>query len=113
MAKYETRLFGNFDEILRSIEDSIPNSSISASIEDGSNFNLGNVKCAVRVFERYSMTGSNRVSLSVTLVGEGDNILLSAITAGGSQAVFFKINTLGENAFLDCLVTIIDRYTRN
>ena len=28
-------------------------------------------------------------------------IRLSAIPAGGSQAVFFKVNTLGEESFLD------------
>ena len=45
--------------------------------------------------------GNNRVSLSVTLFQNGDEgIHLSAITSGGSQAVFFKINTWGEEAFL-------------
>jgi len=47
--------------------------------------------------------GGNRVSLSVTLFGKGDTVHLSAITAGGSQALFFKINTFGEEAFLDKL----------
>ena len=61
------------------------------------------VRCAVRVYERYSAIGGNRVSMNVTLVGEGDHLFLSAITSGGSQAMFFKINTWGEDAFLDCL----------
>jgi hypothetical protein len=56
------------------------------------------------VFERYSWSGGNRVSLSVTLFkGDEDKIYLSAITSGGSQAVFFKLNTLGEEAFLEKL----------
>lgn len=54
--------------------------------------------------------GSNRVSLSVTMVGQGGNIFVSAITSGGSQAVFFKINTFGEEAFLDKLRQIVDDY---
>ena len=45
--------------------------------------------------------GGNRVSLNLTLVGNGPRLFLSAITAGGSQAMLFKINTLGEEAFLD------------
>jgi hypothetical protein len=49
------------------------------------------------------MIGSNRVSLNLTLLGDGQRLLLSAITSGGSQAVFFKINTFGEEAFLDCI----------
>ena len=42
------------------------------------------------------------LSLTLTLFQNGDSpIRLSAITAGGSQAVFFKVNTLGEESFLD------------
>ena len=47
------------------------------------------------------MTGSNRVSLSVTLLGKGEELMLCAITSGGSLAAFFKINTWGEEAFLE------------
>ena len=50
--------------------------------------------------------GGNRVSLNVTLVGAGEELFLSAITSGGSQAVFVKINTWGEEAFLDKLVEL-------
>lgn len=34
-------------------------------------------------------------------------IHLSAITSGGSQAMFFKINTFGEQAFLDKLAQVL------
>ena len=48
------------------------------------------------------MVGGNRLSLTLTLFQNADSpIRLSAITAGGSQAVFFKVNTLGEETFLD------------
>ena len=47
------------------------------------------------------MVGGNRVSLNLTLAGEGEDLFLSAITSGGSQAMLFKINTWGEEAFLD------------
>ena len=33
---------------------------------------------------------------------------LSAITAGGSQAVFFKMNTLGEESFLDDVKDLLE-----
>lgn len=64
---------------------------------------------SVRVFERFSYTGGNRVSLNVTLFQNGEEpVHLSAITAGGSQAVFFKLNTFGEEAFLDKLIELLD-----
>jgi len=103
MAKYECRLSGDFGRVLDYFHNGILNGSMSASYEDGSDCAFGPVRCAVRVYERYSFAGSNRVSLSLTLVGEGDRLFLSAITAGGSQAMFFKLNTWGEEAFLDCV----------
>ena len=108
MAKTETVVQGSFDEILNRIERGILQGSASASLEDKSVFVSGNCRCSVRVFERYSMIGSNRVSLNVTLFqGPDGQIRLSAITSGGSQALFFKINTFGEQAFLDKLDEIL------
>ena len=109
MAKYESRLHGNFDEILRTADAAIMK-SMSASLEDSSDARFGDVRVAVRVYERYSWLGGNRVSLNLTLVGEGDNLFVSAISSGGSQAVFFKINTWGEASFLDTLSGSLDRY---
>ena len=104
MAKLERTLNGDFDRILELIEDGILHGSVSASLEDSSDFYSSEARCSVRVFERYSVLGNNRVSLNVTLFQGGDGIIrLSAISSGGSQAVFFKINTFGEEAFLDKL----------
>lgn len=108
MAKLERKLQGNFDELLKKIENGILNGSMSATLEDSSDFVSGDAKCSVRVFERYSYAGGNRVSMNVTLFQNGtEDIRLSAITSGGSQAILFKINTWGEQAFLDKLIEIL------
>ena len=73
----------------------------------GSDYASGRVRVAVRVYERYSWSGGNRVSMSMTLAGRGDELFLSAITSGGSQAMFFKVNTWGEEAFLDTLLDVL------
>ena len=97
----------NFDTLLRKLEHAIPDSSWSAELEAGSDFKEGSARCSVRVFERYSMVGGNRLSL--TLIQNGDEpIRLSAIAAGGSQAVFFKMNTLGEDAFLEDVKQLLE-----
>ena len=110
MAKYECRLSGDFDRVLTYLHDGIMEGSASASYEDGSDYTAGEVRCAVRVYERYSYMGSNRVSLNLTLVGKGEELFLSAITSGGSQAVFWKVNTWGEEAFLDILRDLAQRW---
>lgn len=105
MAKLIRTIDGvSFDALLKKIEQGVVNSSMSATMEDSSDFSEGNARCSVRVFERYSYMGSNRVSLNVTLFQAADGpIRLTAITSGGSQAMFFKLNTIGEEAFLDKL----------
>lgn len=104
MAKLERTLTGDFDRILERIENGVLNASVSASLEDGCDFRGENSRCSVRVFERYSYMGGNRVSMSVTLYQSGSSIRLCAITSGGSQAVFFKVNTFGEESFLETLI---------
>ena len=74
----------NFDTLLRKLEHAIPDSSWSAELEAG-------------------------LSLTLTLFQNGDEpIRLSAIAAGGSQAVFFKMNTLGEDAFLEDVKQLLE-----
>ena len=108
MAIYTRYIDGKFSETLDKIHDGILNGSMSASYEDGSDWEKDDVKCAVRVYERYSAFGGNRVSLNVTLVGTDGDLFLTGITSGGSQAVLFKINTVGEDAFLDCLIDLFE-----
>ena len=92
MAKIERYINEDFDQLLSKIENGIINGSMSATLEDACDFRSG-----------------NRVSLNITLFqNDKDPVQLSAITAGGSQAVFFKINTWGEEAFLDKLIELLD-----
>ena len=86
MAKYETRLRGDFDETLRDLHDGILDKSASASFEDESYVQCAGVRCCVRVYERYSWSGGNRLSMTLTLVGDGEELFLSAITAGGRRS---------------------------
>ena len=110
MAKFECTITGDFDQVLDRLHEGVLSGSASASYEDGSDYTAGDVRCAVRVYERYSWSGGNRVSMNLTLVGRGRELFLSAITSGGSQAMFFKINTLGEEAFLDTLRTVLESF---
>lgn len=110
MAKLEKHINASFSEVITAIQCGILQGSASAELEDSSDYTDGAVRCAVRVFERYSVVGGNRVSLSVTLVGQDGKLFLSAIASGGSQAMLFKINTFGEEAFLNCLGEVLKDY---
>jgi len=110
MAKYEAELRGDFDRILREIDDAVLNRSFSATLEEESSFVSGDSRCEIRTYERYSYTGNNRVSMNITLFKAGDRIFASAITSGGSQAMLFKINTIGEDSFLETVTDVLRGY---
>ena len=110
MAKREYRLRLHFDEALQIVDAAVMSGSVSASYEDGSDWQSGDIYCAVRIYERYSYFGKNRVSMSVTLFGRDGDVNVSAVTSGGSQAMFFKINTWGEESFLDTLDRVLSEY---
>lgn len=109
MAKLVKNIPGDFDAIVEKVTSGIMSGSISASLEDSWSMKDGNSRIAVMVFERYSYFGGNRVSMNVTLFQGADGVVhLSGITSGGSQATFFKINTWGEESFLDKLREILE-----
>ena len=107
MAKLACTLSGNFDTMLKKIENGVLNASVSATLEDSWDVSTPGSRCSVRVFERYSYAGNNRVSMSVTLYQAEGKLHLCAITSGGSQAMFFKFNTWGEETFLDTLKAVL------
>ena len=103
MAKLQQKFQGDFDMLLRKVERAVLNNSFSATLEESADFQTPQGRCSVRVFERYSVLGGNRVSMSVTLFQAGEDIHLCAATSGGSRGIFFKLNTFGEEDFLQTL----------
>lgn len=109
MAKYTAVLHGDLGVIMMKAENAIKQ-SISASDEEMSSFSANGVRCVVRAYERYSYIGSNRVSLCITYVQTGEDIYVTAIATGGSQAMLFKINTFGEESFLKKVADVFDQF---
>ena len=105
MAKYEKRLKGNFNEFLRWVDRDIMRGNASISYEDGSDVTIANTRVAVRVYERYSMTGSNRVSLNLTLVGVGEDLFVTAITSGEVRRFYSRLIHLVKKVFLGHVLT--------
>lgn len=95
--------------LLHDIDQTI-HQSISASLEEFADYDIPGGRVALRVYERYSYFGGNRVSLTVLAVKQGDTVRVCGASSGGSQAIFVKLNTVGEKSFLSKLSQLLDRY---
>lgn len=111
MAKFKATVKGDFHHFTAYLEKAVLDGSMSATLEDSQCIRVGGEPCLFEVFERYSYAGNNRVSLSVVVAQQAPGTLsVTGITAGGSQAMFFKINTWGEESFLDKLKEAVNNY---
>ncbi|CCV63918.1 conserved hypothetical protein [Alteracholeplasma palmae J233] len=113
MAKYEKYGKGNFDAVVSAIHQAAVNGSATSSLEESTNRVMGDTKIAIRAYERYAYFGKNRSSLCITVYGNNDgDIFVSAIATGGSQAVFFKVNTWSDESFLKTVIPTINNMVK-
>ena len=109
MAKYERTVSGNFSAIVNTLHNAVMNGSVSASLEDESDLSNGPFRCFVRVYERYSWFGGNRVSMTIVVAETEGKFRITVITAGGSEGIFFKLNRVGEKSFLNTVIDAIEQ----
>lgn len=109
MAMQRRELTGDLDQLLAALDAAISR-SVTAKLEAGSEHQLGDARMVVRTYERYSASGGNRLSLTLSVLAVGDRLSLSVVTAGGSRAMFVKINNLGEETFLNRAMVAIDAF---
>ena len=110
MAKYELTLKTDFDRFISSIQAGVEYKSSTISLEEEATITAGGVRIKVVAYERYAYMGGNRSSLNITFVGHDGLVHMIGTGTGGSQAVFFKINTWSEQAFLDTLIEAANEY---
>lgn len=97
MAKYETTIVGQFEDVVNRLQRDISTSGISINLVDESSYTTGDTKIAVQVYDKYFARNGNRASLSLTIVGRDSNIFISAIGAGGGKGVFFNFSLGAED----------------
>lgn len=100
MALAEYELTGDVDAFVAHLDQAIVGGSVTAQLETHSDRRIGDARMVVQVYERYSAAGGNRLTLTVAVLAVGERMEVAAMTSGGSQAMFWKVNTFGEEAFL-------------
>lgn len=112
MAKCEAHLTGDFGQIVNYIHEELWQQSASISLEEQYSTVVAEKRVELRVYERYSYLGGNRASLTVLFTETEDGAEVCGAATGGSNAVFLKINTFGESAFLETLESAISAWKR-
>ncbi|WP_080146680.1 DUF6054 family protein [Marinilactibacillus piezotolerans] len=105
MTKYIFNTNGDFNRFVGTVQDIAAHLSNTTEFEGGHRFTSNT---AFLVYERYSLIGSSRVSLSIVITESDGQIQLAAISSGGSQAMVLKINTWGEDAFLNKFIKALE-----
>ena len=112
MAKYELTLKTDFDRFVSKIQAGVEYKSSTISLEEEAAVTAGDVRIKVVAYERYAYMGKNRSSLNITFVGHNGLVHMIGVGTGGSSAMFIKINTWSEEAFLDTLIESAYDYMR-
>ena len=100
MAMMQHSLRGDVDAFVWHLDRAITTGSVTAKLEASDDRRIREARMIVRAYERYSWLGGNRVALTFSILAAGDEIIVTAVATGGSQAMFFKLNHFGEEAFL-------------
>ena len=101
------------EETASRVRGIVENGSITGELLDEYIVPYSGGRSIVQVYEKHYYRAGNRLTLTVTLFGRDDALQLFAAASGGSQAVFLKINTLGEEAFLRRFIDAIERYPQS
>jgi hypothetical protein len=111
MAQFEHRTSGDLDGFLRHLDSQVLGGSVSASREASYDEAVEGARMAVRVYERFSGFSGSRVSLNVSVLESNGQLAICAITSGGSRAMFFKMDTVGEGSFMAKAQAAITSYS--
>lgn len=105
---YKKEVNKDINEVSHKIKEAFENMNLSSSLEGSIKEVVDSKNVELMVFERFSMFGSNRVSLSVMLIGDTYSTKIIMKASGGSQGAIFKINTLSESSFLNKAIKKLD-----
>lgn len=109
MAKYTHVIKDiDIDDLIAKVEERLYYYSSSLSKEEEESYVSDDVRVVTIAYERYSMTGGNRLTLNVTYIKDKESIYVIAMSTGGSNGVLLKFNTLGEEGFLNTFINALN-----
>lgn len=112
MATLKRNFRGNFEDTKSFFKNYMDKKFLTSTFEDEVENNVNGVNIWTGVFEKYYLWGGNRMSLTVVIIEENNNIVCNMITSGGSTGAIFKMDTYGEQQFLVDILYDVDNYIK-
>lgn len=109
MAKYERWVSGEFGEVLTVLEKEILQNGRGLELVDQSDFEVGENRLAVRVYDKYFFRTGSRASLTLTVAGIGNEVFISSIGAGGGEGIAFRMDWGTEEELSRFIKEILDK----
>lgn len=101
MEKYEAYLQGNFDDLLRDLDNELKN------LTTKSDYHSGGFRCTVRVYDKYSLWNRGLISLTILLIEGESELFVSLIPSGGA---IDGVNR-AHNKLVNRAIKIIEAYS--
>lgn len=99
MAKISLSGRGDIHTLARHLEAELSQHALSCSLVDSVVRNLGGQTLICMVFDKYYMRTSNRATLTVTLLSDGQMIYADAIGSGGGEGAIFRFSWGADENF--------------
>ncbi len=112
MAQYTTTVKGKIEQLRKYIIRNESSLGTTITLEEEISGSADDVKYWVGTFERYAALSENRASLNVVLMEMKEGVRVIATAAGGSQAMFLKINHWSDDNFLDAFIRVVESYKK-
>lgn len=99
MAKISLSGRGDLYAVARQLEAELIQHALSCSLVDRIERRVNGQMLICMVFDKYYMRTSNRASLTVTLLSDGDMIYADAIGSGGGEGAIFRFSWGADENF--------------
>jgi len=100
---------GSIDQISGAIYNEIVRGSITGECRLDVKHQFENGQTRMMVFEKFYYRAGNRASLTVLITEKDDQIIVDAISTGGSTGALIRFNWGAENSF----VGLVEKTLRN
>lgn len=98
---------GSAVEIAAMLTQEIQNSAMSCELVESIFHDFSETSVTLIVFEKYYMRNSSRASLTVSVIGHQDQVIVDAVGSGGGQGALFNFAWGAEEDFVGVVEDIL------